>query len=858
MDYSFQKGIIKTVKQNLISNDNVILSACVGAGKTEMANKVMKKYAKVLVLAHNQDILRSQFAKTARNHRDDVYIIKSKKDFTEKLRNLKSGVFITLPQTIKDIKKLGFFDLLVVDEAHQFYLAKMVKGIAARIKCPSLLLSATPFNLREFKYPEISYTLDKALTAGIMSNVRMEIHASCYDYDLVDYNQDDNLKSNTKLAKKQTYQTMDRVLKALVSKTLPKLEKTIIVAMSISHANYISNYLDKEKISNTVSHSKNDIENENIEDFRNSKSISVLIVVGRARLGFNMPELVNLVDISGSLNPSVLFQMLGRVSRIHPKGKEKRFLKLTPERLHEYTYGVMNIVACLSNQNFFENYSWGTVKSIPIPKDIYDYDDTDFEEEDDDEKEDKKYRSKSINLEDVIDVLNKIDYDAKKILDYSAYVTLNEIRNKLLKHASWTYELAKKEAAKYTSMPEWRKNRPNSYAWASIKKVQHKIGKELGWEIKKNTSWTYDLAKKEAAKYPSMLEWRDNSLASCAWASKNKVQNKIAKELGWEIRKIVSWTYDFAKKEAAKYSSMPEWRKKGSASCAWAVINKVQNKIAKELGWETILILWTYELAKKEAAKYSSKPEWRKNSRKSCAWAGRNKVQNKIAKELGWKMKKDISWTYVLAKKEAAKYSSLSGLIRNNSSCSNWVIENNVKHKLAKELGWKIKKKNTSWTYDLAKKEAGKCSSLSNWNIISGASYSWAKDKRVHHKIAKELGWEIQKMTSWTYELVKKEAAKYSSMPEWRKNRPNSCAWAVNNKVQHKIAKELGWEIRKIVSWTYDSAKKEAAKYSSIPEWIRKGSGSQAWAYKNKVHRKIATELKWKTRSFKTRSFKGS
>jgi superfamily II DNA or RNA helicase len=222
MDYSFQKGIIKTVKQNLISNDTVILSACVGAGKTEMANKVMKKYAKVLVLAHGQNILRSQFAKTARNHRDDVYVIRSKKDFTEKLRNLKSGVFVTLPQTIKSIKNLGAFDLLVVDEAHQYYLAEMVKGIVARIKCPNLLLSATPFNLRAFNYPEVSYTLDKALAAGIMSNVKMEIHASCYDYDLVDYNNDDNLKSNTKLAKKQTYQTMDRVLKALISKTLPK------------------------------------------------------------------------------------------------------------------------------------------------------------------------------------------------------------------------------------------------------------------------------------------------------------------------------------------------------------------------------------------------------------------------------------------------------------------------------------------------------------------------------------------------------------------------------------------------------------------------------------------------------------
>jgi hypothetical protein len=123
------------------------------------------------------------------------------------------------------------------------------------------------------------------------------------------------------------------------------------------------------------------------------------------------------------------------------------------------------------------------------------------------------------------------------------------------------------------------------------------------------------------------------------WAIQNKVQRKIAKELGWVLLRHV-WTYEAAKKEASKYSSLSEWALYGSpSSYAWARTNKVQRKIAKELGWVMRHENWTYGPAKKEAAKYSSMPEWREKSSNSYEWAYRKKLHRKIAKELKWEIK---------------------------------------------------------------------------------------------------------------------------------------------------------------------------------------------------------------------------
>ena len=77
-DYSFQADLIDRVNQSLSEHQTVILGACVGAGKTIMANKIASNYKKVLVLAHGQDILRKQFHdESVRHYGDGARIVES-------------------------------------------------------------------------------------------------------------------------------------------------------------------------------------------------------------------------------------------------------------------------------------------------------------------------------------------------------------------------------------------------------------------------------------------------------------------------------------------------------------------------------------------------------------------------------------------------------------------------------------------------------------------------------------------------------------------------------------------------------------------------------------------------------------
>jgi superfamily II DNA or RNA helicase len=535
--YAFQNDLISKVLISLSNAQSVILAGCVGSGKTIMSNRIMQKYKKVLVLAHGQDILRTQFAESTRTFTKNVHIIKRSKQFTE-LRDLKKGVVVSLPQTIKNIKNLGDFDLIVVDEAHHFYLADMCQSILEKQpKAKRLLLTATPFVLRSLNIEEHIFTLDKALDIGIMSNATMEIMTSCYNYNLLDYTQDATLKeaAETKITKKETDQTMGSVLSALVksvSQKVNKLDKTIIVASSIRQSNYITSFLKKAKIASLVSHSKGDISSENIELFKKDKTLSVLVVVGRARLGFDMPELVNMVDMSGTLNPALLYQMLGRVTRVHPRGKKKRFIKVTPSKLHQYTYATMCITAGLCYEDFFRSYDPDNYYGMPIPREVYG---DEFAEDDD---SDTQVRKKSLlDLAKTCDIFNKLKYNPNNILDKSAYITLAEIRAKMLGIVRWDYDSAKKEATKYNSLHKWHTKSSGSYGWAEKNKVQRKIAEELGWEpCKLVERWTYEAAKKEATKFSSLGEWDIKSSGSYGWACKNKVQRKIAEELRWKVR----------------------------------------------------------------------------------------------------------------------------------------------------------------------------------------------------------------------------------------------------------------------------------------------------------------------------------
>ena len=100
-----------------------------------------------------------------------------------------------------------------------------------------------------------------------------------------------------------------------------------------------------------------------IKRFVSTPDCKILIVVARGVLGFNMPELGSVIDMTGSHNIDRLFQLMSRVIRKHPEVKKKLFLKLTNKETYAKTYFFMSASVSLCLRDNFEKYD-GTIKSL--------------------------------------------------------------------------------------------------------------------------------------------------------------------------------------------------------------------------------------------------------------------------------------------------------------------------------------------------------------------------------------------------------------------------------------------------------------------------------------------------------------
>ena len=152
-------------------------------------------------------------------------------------------------------------------------------------------------------------------------------------------------------------------------KALGLLEKTMFVCRSQKQAWQITTYFKNAGVNVALSTSRFDVDSLELARFKSDETCVVLVVVNRGILGFNMPELVNVVDMSGSLNVDVLFQMFARLVRKHPNGKRKLFLKVVPEVMSEYVYALMSFVIALSHKRIYDTYSGDSKKTkIPVPR----------------------------------------------------------------------------------------------------------------------------------------------------------------------------------------------------------------------------------------------------------------------------------------------------------------------------------------------------------------------------------------------------------------------------------------------------------------------------------------------------------
>src|SRR5690606_5065256 len=182
------------------------------------------------------------------------------------------------------------------------------------------------------------------LDKGIMNNVYFS-HVSSNDKLMnKDYNLQGEIKENVKL--KSVKKDMDSLLIRIVERlkatqltkdkpvtskvidgwtpVLGKLHKTMIACRDHSQASAVYKYLQNNtKAKVVMSTHKDDYFSEEMESFRNDPDIKVLIVIRRGILGFDMSDLVNVVDMTGSRNIDRIYQLMARTMRKNDQHKLK-------------------------------------------------------------------------------------------------------------------------------------------------------------------------------------------------------------------------------------------------------------------------------------------------------------------------------------------------------------------------------------------------------------------------------------------------------------------------------------------------------------------------------------------------------
>lgn len=464
-----------------------ILAACPSAGKTIMAIYSIEHYlsehplAKVLVLTHGTTILRTQFNEVQEEVKPN-YSFKLVEKFRDYDR--KKQVNVCLPQTLNK-NNLPHVDLLVVDEAHQFYFADMVQEIIKATK-PSkqLLLTGTPSPFILRNYPIIAVPLLTIYDEGMAADVRVEIATSSYNFDIIkDYNSEKELKGEIEIKNNETRKTLDELLAKIISKitdnknirtwkqTLTELKKTMFACKSQAQAMQIKSYFDANGIKSALSISDIDLDSSQIEYFKSDDDCLVLIVVGRGILGFSYTRLVNIVDMSTSQNVDRIYQLFSRVVRKHPDGLKKLFFKIAPRDKEDYYRYVMTGVLAMSSEEFFLKFNGKNFDDLKIPvikgQKKYDY-----------KSAGNKQNCSKPKIYEPVDFSNlpvfeffKDVYEKDTALRTYTMADIKDVRAEFLSRKPsdfWTKEKCMDSAGRYGLVAEWKQNDIQAFNQAKL------------------------------------------------------------------------------------------------------------------------------------------------------------------------------------------------------------------------------------------------------------------------------------------------------------------------------------------------------------------------------------------------------
>ncbi len=623
----YQKSPVSNVCSKLESGKKVILNGCPGSGKTEMAIYIIKMFLdsgkKVLVLAHSTNVLKNNF----QNRWNDYY-------------DNHDNLTICIPQSYKADK----YDLLVMDEAHENYLAKVVQDIAKDIPC-QLLLTGTPSNLIYKGGFDIEVIAMEDVPREFFAKTGVELLSTCYKWTETDYNIDGNLKYAASITKSDTESSLDAIIVKLIDRLRNKsisaekfnkpgiltriqksifsksnIGKTMFVCSRKSQADYVNNYLIKKGYNSKVSHSTSDNDSTLFDLFKDG-DFDVLVVVNRGRLGYSDDNLMNIIDMSGTKNPNLIYQMFARCVR-GSQSQNKLFMKLAPtgNAMLDLTSVATQMALSLMFKDVISVFNGKNMKGmfIPIMKSSSDVKVNKTKSKVEKVKIEKSNRI--IFPQYHIDVLVELK-DIRYSLDDELSIykkgeigeIISEIKGQSLPAGWWTIERIREDSLKYVNIGQWSHSSGGAYTASIRLGINEECCSHMELKMKPKGYWTEEKVIKESAKYSCPTEWQKCDSGSYNAARRLGVYDKCC-ELSYSMKKLIRRTNDDILAISKTYKNVKEWKQNDINSYRSALVRGIINECVSHMPKRGQLKRkWTFDICKKDIGN-QTKSQWMNNN----------------------------------------------------------------------------------------------------------------------------------------------------------------------------------------------------------------------------------------------------
>jgi superfamily II DNA or RNA helicase len=372
----YQENVLSKLSEKFESGiKEVVIAACPSSGKTVMMLEYIRRNIdkKFLVLTHGQNVLRDMWANEIADHLGDT-----------------AQITFGIPQALKNTDLKGV-DTIIIDEAHEFTFASMVVEIKKRVKAKNIIyLTGTPSKFIRLDMDVIIVPASELIENDYISDLYIGLFSTSVPLKDTDYNQQLNTKNvgDSKLVK-SVNTDLDSLLDVMTNRlrqtkffksepvvsnrtawmpNLEQLQKTMIACNSIKQAAKVVKYFESKGVNVISSNSENDKNSENILKFQSDSSILVLVVVDRAILGFNMPQLVNVVDMTCSHNIDRIYQLYARVMRKNEDQEKKYFFKMTSDNDMVVTKFYMSAALMMLTYDFISKFNGKNLNAMQVPE----------------------------------------------------------------------------------------------------------------------------------------------------------------------------------------------------------------------------------------------------------------------------------------------------------------------------------------------------------------------------------------------------------------------------------------------------------------------------------------------------------